>query len=85
MLKASNINKPAPRWFRLTKKILSLTINTVISLLLIMGYTSESVTLLVIKLAESYLMNLLDTLLSNGEVYATYTAPGDEEQQNNKS
>lgn len=65
-----NIKKPAPRWFRLTKKIFALTINTVMTVLLLLGYGSESFILLVIKLSESYLMNLLDTILSNGEVYA---------------
>ena len=75
--------KPAPRWFRLTKKILSLTLNTVITALLILGYTNDSLILLFIKLGESYLMNLFDTLLSNGEVYAApYSAPNDTEIKN---
>jgi len=63
--------KPAPRWFRLTKKISALTMNTVMLCLLAMGYSGESMVMLLIKIGESYLMNLLDTILSNGEVYAT--------------
>jgi hypothetical protein len=75
--------KPAPRWFRLTKKVLSLTLNTVITALLILGYTNDSLILLFIKLGESYLMNLFDTILSNGEVYAApYSAPNDNEIKN---
>lgn len=78
----TSYKKPAPRWFRLTKKILSLTLNTVITGLLILGYTNDSLILLFIKLGESYLMNLLDTLLSNGEIYSQepvgpYSAPKD--------
>lgn len=80
-LSIKNYKKPPPRWFRLTKKVLSLTLNTVITALLILGYTNDSLVLLFIKLGESYVMNLLDTLLSNGEIYAeetpVYSAPKD--------
>jgi len=69
-IKKDSYKRPAPRWFRLTKKISALTINTVMLVLLAMGYSSESMIMLIIKLGESYLMNLLDTILSNGEVYA---------------
>ena len=69
-IKKDSYKKPAPRWFRLTKKISALTINTVMVFLLAIGYGSESMIMLLIKLGESYLMNLLDTILSNGEVYA---------------
>lgn len=81
-IKRNSYKKPAPRWFRLTKKIVSLTLNTVILVLLALGYSSESVLMLLIKIGESYLGNLFDTILSNGEVYAPdnqkpYSAPND--------
>lgn len=84
-----NINKPAPRWFRITKKILSNLINLTMGVLLLLGYGDSSLVLLIIKLGQSFLMDTLDTFLSNGEVYAredtvtataTFTktaAPGD--------
>lgn len=63
-------NKPAPRWFRITKKLLSNTINFTMALLLLLGYTDSSLLMLVIKLSQSFVMDQLETLMSNGEVYA---------------
>ena len=65
-----SLHKPAPRWFRITKRVLNNTINFVMALLLLMGYGAESFTLLVIKLSQSFIMEQLDTFMSNGEVYA---------------
>lgn len=65
-----NFSKPAPRWFRIGKKLLSNTVNFSCAILLLCGYTSESLLLLVIKLSESFVMDQLDTLMANGEVYA---------------
>jgi len=61
--------RPAPRWFRIFKKVWTNTENTVIALLLIKGYTSEAPLLLIIKLISSYILVNLDTILVNGQRY----------------
>ena len=62
-LSLSNTGKKAPRWFRILKKVLANTENTVLGILLIMGYTAEAPAFLIYKIASSYVMNNLDTLL----------------------
>lgn len=66
----SNIHRPAPKTFRIIKKLLSNTINFVIAAMILFGYASDSLILLIIKLAQSFIMDQLDTLMGNGEVYA---------------
>ncbi len=70
MMALSNMNKPAPKWFRITKRITNYTINFVIGIMLILGYQNDSLTLLIIKLSQSFIMEVLDTFMTNGEVYA---------------
>lgn len=74
----NNAKKPAPKWFRKFKKIWSNTENTVIAILLIMGYTAEAPLLLIIKLSSSYILNNLDTLLANGDDYVSNQNKEDE-------
>lgn len=68
-INTSNMGKPSPRWFRIFKKIFSNTENFVIALLMIMGYSAEAPMLLIIKLSTSFILNNLDTIMANGEVY----------------
>jgi len=64
-----NVKQPAPRWFRITKKLVAWGTN--LTLAICMVYLPEdSKTLLVIKLVQSSVMELLDSVLANGEVYA---------------
>lgn len=63
-------NKPAPRWYRITKKIWSNTENLVLAILLIYGHGEGSFQLIIFKISSSFLKENLDTLLSNGEEYA---------------
>lgn len=91
-----SINKPAPRWYRITKKMVNLLTNATITILMIEGRRADDGVLLIIKLAQSFAMDTLDTFMSNGEVYAkedtvevsatfkTVAAPKDDELQNKK-
>jgi hypothetical protein len=63
-LSISNSGKRSPRWFRILKKVLSNTENTVLGILLIMGYSSDAPAMLIYKLASSFIMNNLDTILA---------------------
>ena len=65
-----SVGKPSPRWFRITKKLVNNLTNFAIALLMIVGHRADDITLLIIKLAQSFVMDTLDTLMSNGEVYA---------------
>lgn len=60
----SNSGKRSPRWFRILKKVLANTENTILAVLLIMGYTAEAPAFLIYKIASSYIMNNLDTILA---------------------
>lgn len=70
MFSTSNTVKPAPKWFRITKKIWSNTENLVIGILLVTGHTDSSLPLLVFKLCSSFLKDTLESVMSNGEEYA---------------
>jgi hypothetical protein len=59
----TNINKPAPKWFRILNRVWSPTENTIIAALLIAGYTDQAPLMLVVKLVSSYLRQLLDAVL----------------------
>jgi len=65
------LNSPAPKWYRITKKVWSNTENLVIGILLITGHTDSSIALLVFKLISSFIKDNLDTILvSDTEEYA---------------
>jgi hypothetical protein len=65
-----NASLPAPKWFRILKKLVSWL--TTLTLAICMIYLPEdSKTLLVIKLIQSSIMELFDTILANGEIYYT--------------
>lgn len=63
----SNIKKPAPKWFRILNRIWSPTENTVIVILLALGYTNESLAMLLIKVGSSYGRTLLEAVLVESE------------------
>lgn len=67
---ANPVTKPAPKWFRITKTVWSLTENFVIALLLLY-YAQDAKVLLIFKLASSFLKQILDSVLvSESEDYA---------------
>ena len=68
---ASPLNKPAPKWYRITKKIWSNAENLFIGIWLATGHVQDSPTLLVFKLVSSFVKDNLDTILvSDSEEYA---------------
>ena len=65
-----NISKPAPQWFRITKKVLANAENLVIGVLLITGHGDNSQAMLIYKVVSSFVMSTLDSILTNGQEYA---------------
>ena len=59
----TNINKPAPRWYRVFNRIYGPTETTVLSLALILGYSDMSKEMLIFKLASSYIRLMLEAIL----------------------
>ena len=59
----SNIAKPPPKWFRIMNRIWSPTENTVLLTLLALGYTEQSVYMVIFKIASGYFRSLLDAIL----------------------
>ena len=59
-LSVNNINKPSPTLFKKVKRAISLTVTFGCAVMLALGYTDQSLTLIIIKLSESFLMNMLD-------------------------
>lgn len=70
ILSSANFSTPAPKWFRVTKKIISNGTNLTLAILAMRGYADSSPTLLVIKLVQSFVVDTLDSFLGNGEIYA---------------
>lgn len=67
---SSFLNKPAPRWYRIVKKIWSNAENLFIGIWLATGHTQDAPTLLVFKLCSSFIKDNLDTILvSESEEY----------------
>jgi len=65
----SQINKPAPLWFRKFKKIWSNCENLAIVILLGMGYQQDSLLMLLIKTISNFILENLEVLLGNGQYY----------------
>lgn len=59
----SNINKPAPKWYRIFNRIYGPTETTVLTALLIVGYTENAKEMLYFKLASSYVRVILEAIL----------------------
>jgi len=65
-----NKNVPAPRWFRRLKDVLTILFDASIVIAFLYGFTENSKEILIARIAYSAIMNILDKLLANGEVYA---------------
>jgi hypothetical protein len=60
-LSVKNINKPSPPTFLKIKKAIGITFTFIISLLLVIpGFSEDSLILLIIKLGQSFIMEMLD-------------------------
>lgn len=60
----SRINNPAPRWFNILNKIFSPTENTIMLVLLALGHTEMSLTMVIYKIVSGYIRSLLDIILT---------------------
>jgi hypothetical protein len=63
-MNVSNSGRQAPKWYRKFKKIFTNTENTAIVVLMMMGYGADSMTILLLKVGTSYVLENLDTLLA---------------------
>ncbi len=63
-LHTKNIKLPAPRWFKLTREILGVLTDTTIAILLVLGHTDDSTTMLLIRIAQSNVMKLIDVFIA---------------------
>lgn len=59
----SNISKLPPKWFRIVNRIWSPTENTVLLTLLALGYTEQSLYMVIFKIASGYFRSVLDAIL----------------------
>lgn len=61
------IYTPPPRWFIITKKLINLVTTFVVSLMMILGKRADDQILLIIKLSESFLLEVIDSLMMSSE------------------
>lgn len=61
--------EPPPKWFTITKKLFNIVINFIIAILMILGRRADDQTLLIIKLCQSFLMEVIDSLMVNSNEY----------------
>lgn len=64
-----NTSKPAPRWFRRTKKAVTILSDTAVIILLALGHAENSLAMLLIRVGLSGLLTAMESLLANGEDY----------------
>jgi cytochrome c oxidase assembly protein Cox11 len=65
----NNIHRPAPRWFRKTKKALTLLSDTACVMLLALGHADNSLLMLICRIGISGVLQSVEALLANGEEY----------------
>ena len=70
-LSRKNLNKPAPRWFRRTKKAVTNLCDTAVIMLLAMGYADNSFAMLCIRTGVSGVLSAAEAFIANGEEYTT--------------
>lgn len=58
-----NVSHSAPKWFLKLKKAVSLSSNTIIVFLLALGYSDQSLAMLIVKVGASYVVQLIEVLL----------------------
>lgn len=68
-LSVKNIDKPAPKWFRITDGIIGDTEDLVLAVILVLGYSASAPGLVIYKIASSFIRRQLRRFLSNSEVY----------------
>lgn len=64
-LSTDNIGKLAPRWFRRTKRAVTVLSDTAIIMLLAMGYKDDSFVMLCLRVGVSGVLNSIEMLLAD--------------------
>lgn len=64
-LHRKNVKLPAPKWFKLTKDISGVLLDATMAILLVLGHTNESTLMLLIRIAQSNVMKILDVFLAD--------------------
>lgn len=63
----NNVNKPAPKWYRIFNKIFPIVENTVIAIAMIYDIEENAKGLLLWKIGSSFLRQALDAILVEAE------------------
>jgi hypothetical protein len=63
-----NVRTPAPAWFRKTKRAVSILVNGLIVILLALGYSDNSMVMLILKIGISTAMTALESVLADADV-----------------
>lgn len=69
---------PSPRWFVITKKLISTVTNFAIAIMMILGKQSDDRILLIIKLCQSFLMEVIDSIVLSGN--GNYESSGESDE-----
>lgn len=73
-LSTTNLSKPAPRWFRKTKRAVTVLADTAVIMLLATGHQENSIIMLWCRVGISGILTALESFLANGEDYV-FTVP----------
>ena len=57
------VTAPPPKWYRIFNKVYGNSETFIMAVMLVMGYTDQSTTLLIIKLTSSFLRSLVDSIM----------------------
>lgn len=59
-----NFDRPAPRWFRKTKKSITILSDSAVVMLLAMGYGENSMAMLIARVAVSGVLNSIEAFIA---------------------
>jgi len=62
-----NISKPAPKWFRKTQRVVGIAQDTIIVIMLAMGYSEQSLLMLIIRIGVSNLLKMVEAILKEDD------------------
>lgn len=65
-----NMNKPAPRWYRILNGIIGDAEDLFLTIWLVSGHTADAPTMIYYKVISSFVRRQLNRVITNGEVYA---------------
>jgi hypothetical protein len=69
--KISNVNKPAPKWFRKLKTASGYLVDGAIVMLLAMGHQDSSFLMLMLRIGYARVMSAAEAVLANGDDYVS--------------